>query len=596
VAAVDGRGSLVLVSGEAGIGKTTLAEAFCREAIDAGGLVLVGRCYDLTETPPYGPWLDLFAAYHAAGDLLPPVPLRDPDAFGTVTSQAELFRQTRDFLAALATSCPVVLLLDDLHWADTATLDLLRFLGRSLASMPLVLLATFRDDELTRRHPLSQLLPTLVRESAATRIELRRIAAADIRTLIDARYALSEPDALRLTSYLDARSEGNPFFLSELLHTLEAERVLDRSAEGWRLTDLSAIRVPTLLRQVIEGRLAHLDEETQRLLAVAAVVGQEVPLDLWAAVAECDEQALVGAVEQAVEAHLVVVPGDGTRIRFVHALIREALYEGILPMRGRVWHRRAGEWLATEPHPDPDAVAYHLRRAGDARAAQWLITAAERAYAILAWATARDRFEAALALLGEDAPRVRERAILLFRLSVAARHESAKEGLAYIEEAARLAKRSDDPELVARIQIFHGTALCQLNDFTTGVPLMRAGLAALEAVTSAATGGSGGLYELDASAWRLSSMVLQWLALAGYTDEVEALAARYHVEASAAGDEEVAWDALSKVHLYRGDPVAGEHAVTQSLMKIERMGDYHVMTGNRERLLWEVRAIASNLR
>src|SRR5437870_12644311 len=97
-ATVEGHGSLVLVSGEAGIGKTTLAAILCQEARDAGALVLVGRCYDLAETPPHGPWLELFAAYQPTGDLLPPAPLHDPDALAPVTSQAALFRQTRDFL------------------------------------------------------------------------------------------------------------------------------------------------------------------------------------------------------------------------------------------------------------------------------------------------------------------------------------------------------------------------------------------------------------------------------------------------------------------------------------------------------------------
>src|SRR5213075_1431717 len=136
-----------------------------------------------------------------------------------------------------------------------------------------------------------------------------------------------------------------------LLRTLEEEGTL-RAADGrWSLGDLGRVRLPRLLRQVIEGRLDRLGEEQQRLLAVAAVIGQEVPFDLWAAVSEAEEQALLEAVERATEARLVEEAEDGARARFIHALIREALYAGTAPSRRRRWHRRAGEALAAAPAP-----------------------------------------------------------------------------------------------------------------------------------------------------------------------------------------------------------------------------------------------------
>jgi DNA-binding CsgD family transcriptional regulator len=452
-ATVGGQGSLVLVSGEAGIGKTTLAQFLCHEARDAGALVLVGRCYDLAETPPYGPWLELFAAYHPTGDLLPPAPLRDPDALATVTSQDALFRQTRDFLAALAALRPVVLLLDDLQWADPASLDLLRFLSHSVAPLPLLLLTTFREDELTRRDPLFHLLPTLVRESAA-RIALRRIAPADMRGLLDARYALPEPDATRLTTDLHTRSDGNPFFIGELLHTLEAERVLHETAEGWRLGDLTTIRVPTLLRQVIEGRLARLDEETRRLLAIAAVIGQEVPLDLWTTVAEVDEEDLLAAVEQGMEARLLVEVANDDRIQFVHALLREALYEGIAGMRRRRIHRRVAETLAVARAPDPDAAAYHFLQARDDRAAQWLVVAGTRARHTNAIVTAIDRYERALAVMAQDETARDERGWVAYLLAVVYYYTAPTRAIALlttvINDAAALGDRT--LEAIARFQ------------------------------------------------------------------------------------------------------------------------------------------------
>jgi predicted ATPase len=194
-AAIAGRGRVVLIGGEAGIGKTALAEAVCREAEEQGALMLVGRCYDLTETPPYGPWVEAFARY-PSGEDVPPLPeaFAERGTVGAVASQDALFRQVLDFFAALTAVRPVVLLLDDLHWADPGSLDLLRFLARAVSALPLLVLVTYRSDELTRRHPLYALLPVLERESAAVRVDLRRLSSDAVRALVAARYTLAPPD------------------------------------------------------------------------------------------------------------------------------------------------------------------------------------------------------------------------------------------------------------------------------------------------------------------------------------------------------------------------------------------------------------------
>ena len=281
-AALAGEGSLVLLGGEAGIGKTALAEALLPEAAEQGALVLVGRCYDLSETPPYGPWVEAFDQLPDEFDRASlPAPLGDGEP---AASQAALFARVRDFLAAVATRQPLVLLLDDLHWADPASLDLLRYLARQVMGLPLLLLVTYRADELTRRHPLYQLLPLLVREARATQLDLRALPNEAVRALLRARYALPAAEEAQLVAYLRERAEGHPLFVGELLRTLEEEGTLRPSDDGWALADLGQVRVPRLLRQTIEGRLARLAEEDQRLLAVAAVIGQEVPLDVWAAV------------------------------------------------------------------------------------------------------------------------------------------------------------------------------------------------------------------------------------------------------------------------------------------------------------------------
>ena len=145
-AARDGRGSVALISGEAGIGKTTLADALCREAADMGAHVLTGHCFDRTETPPYGPWIQIARRVQALSDIANTLPVPRLDG---ATSQADIFAQTRDLLVALTAERPLVLVLEDLHWADSASLDLLRFIARGIDEMPLLLVATYRSEEST---------------------------------------------------------------------------------------------------------------------------------------------------------------------------------------------------------------------------------------------------------------------------------------------------------------------------------------------------------------------------------------------------------------------------------------------------------------
>src|SRR4051794_1654150 len=154
--ALAGHGGLILIGGEAGLGKTALADTLAQEAREAGASVLIGHCYDRTETPPYGPWGEIVrhfraTAADAATSLVP--------GFDAAPSQVALFAQVQDFLAAVTTNRPLLLLLEDLHWADAASLDLLRFVARALASLPLLLITTYRANELHRHHPLHALVP-----------------------------------------------------------------------------------------------------------------------------------------------------------------------------------------------------------------------------------------------------------------------------------------------------------------------------------------------------------------------------------------------------------------------------------------------------
>ena len=219
---MDGRGQLALLGGEAGVGKTTIAEALCREAADRGALAIVGRCYDLTDTPPYGPWLDAFGGYQAEGDLPPPPAAFTPTgAADLITTRSALFDGVRYFVATLAEHRPFVMLLEDLHWADPESLDLLRIVAREAASRALLVLVTFRGDELASTDPLYRLLPVLERESGARRLELRRLHPEALHELVATRYRLTEANSARLVTPGYAEAGGNPCFTQQLLRALE---------------------------------------------------------------------------------------------------------------------------------------------------------------------------------------------------------------------------------------------------------------------------------------------------------------------------------------------------------------------------------------
>ena len=486
--ALAGRGGLVLIGGEAGLGKTALAEALCAEAERRGVFVLVGRCFDRTETPAYGPWLTLFERYQPTdGSPLGSIPPRPaafavPGVIGEVTSQPALFRQVLDFLKGLTAQRAAIVLLDDMHWADAGSLDLLRFLAQSVAPLPVLVLVIYRSDELSRRHPLYSLLPQLVRESAAERVDLRALDTSAVRELIDARYHLTDEEAARLMPYLHARAEGNALFLGELLRSLEEMGTLRQEGGRWQLDELLPATVPPLLRQVIDGRVSRLDEEHQRLLAVAAVIGHDVLLDVWAAVGAVDEDVLLDCVEQAEAARLLKEMPDGRRVQFAHALVREALYEGIPATRRRRLHRVAAEALAALPGCDPDTVADHFQRAGDARAVEWLIAAGERAQRAYAWTTATERYEAALALL-KDSDDARTCASLLYRVARLRRFFDPKHGVDYCDEAERLAALAGDRSLVAVARFSRGHCRWYLdNDFDRALREIREGADLLEAL------------------------------------------------------------------------------------------------------------------
>jgi hypothetical protein len=478
-----GDGALVLLGGEAGIGKTSLTSWLGWLAEERGALVLSGGCYDLTTTPPYGPWAEIADVWPdettTAQSPLPALPRElSGGSGGAAADQAALFREVSSVLAAAAEVRPLVLLLEDLHWSDQGTLDLLRHVARTVTGNRLLLCVTYRDDELTRRHPLYQLLPLLVRESGAERLQLARLTPESTRALVTRRYSLPAAGTSLLVDYVQRLSEGNPFFTGEILRALEEAGALTRAGEAWQVANLERVQVPELARQVIERRLEHLGDEPRRLLEVAAVIGAEVPVELWAAVSEADEEALAATIDRALEARLAEEVAGGARIRFSHALVRETLYEGLVWLRRRTWHRKVAEALAADRRPDPDSVAHHFQQAGDPRAIEWLDRAADRARRAYAWRTASERLEAALEL--EQDPN--RRGWLLYRIGCLLVYADQQRGLSYLVDALHAGAGVCDPVLSAYAMADAGRLRCLMGDHRRGQRELEAALDLIDAL------------------------------------------------------------------------------------------------------------------
>jgi len=469
-AAKQGQRQLLLFGGEPGIGKTRLAIEAARAAHAEGAAVLFGAC-DEDITIPYRPFVEALRHYvayapdevlaaHAKehhGELTRLVPelahrvadLPEPQSAEAETERYLMFEAATGMLAAASQPNPVLLILDDVQWAGAPDLLLLKHIVRSTIPMRVLIVATYRDAELSRTHPLTTLLADLRRETGIERIALRGLDDEGVVALISAAAGHELDTAgIALAHAIHRETEGSPFFVGEILRNLIESGAMFREGERWTYRGhLASLGIPQGVKEAIGRRLSRLSEQTNKVLSLASVIGRGFDLALLAKIAELSEDAILDAIDEAKAAVLVTeTSGETDHYAFTHALIRTTLYDELSASRRARLHRRIGEALEALAGAGPDErideLAYHwlsATRVSDlAKAIGYARRAAEKALAGLAFEEAAKYYEQALSVLE---PRDRDGELLRCDLLIALSDAQRRAGSgSYREPLAKAAK------------------------------------------------------------------------------------------------------------------------------------------------------------
>ncbi len=486
--ALSGQGATAMLIGEPGIGKTRLAEEFGVYARIRGARVLSGRAYEGEGGVPYRPFIEALRGYvHVRDDdalrvelgegapdvaaLISDVRRRFPDLPESPVLEADaerlrLFESVTQFVRNASRAQPIVLVLDDLHWADKPSLSLMRHLARNSSDARVLIVGAYRDVELDLTHPLAEALAALKREQPYTRVLVRGLPESDVVEMIDALGESGEAGSpLRtLGTTLHRETEGNPLFVRELVSHLVEEGVLLREGTRWttNATSVTDFGIPEGVRDVIGRRLARLSEGCSRMLTLASAMTGGFSWEALRAVSAGQELTLLDLLEEALAAQLMYERRDqaGT-YDFTHALIRQTLYEAVSTPRRTLLHRRIGEALETLYAANVDAhlseLAQHFFQAapgGDAqKAIDYARRAGERATALFAWEEAVAHYERALKVIDfRPTPDERLRIDLLLALADAWSSEGGN-GDACKESALRaanIARQIGDRQRFAR--------------------------------------------------------------------------------------------------------------------------------------------------
>jgi eukaryotic-like serine/threonine-protein kinase len=470
-----GRMRIVLVSGEAGIGKTRFLEEIKRRSEDAGFRVIIGHSPDEAGSPPYWPWTQLLRGYLEAAEseqiprltaselqllthILPPGEPTDatngsPRIADHVQARFRMFDGVSRFLERIARRNPLVVALEDIHRSDEASLLLLSFLAGASLHAPLLVVATYRDTTRPRAVGFSDALATLARAPQANLIHLSGLGPADSRSLLQ-RLTGQEPTAESLVIAIE-KTNGNPFFLTHFARHMSLAHAGTRS--------LGIVSLPDDLLAAVSQHIDALPKHTQEVLSIASAIGTEVPLAVLARVARRSPDLVMDEIEAAIDARVLCMTSGSSTIRFAHALVRDALYQRLRSSERVLLHKAIGDELASlhsgdiEPHLG--AIAHHYFEAASVGYADLAITFATRAAhsagSHFAYEEAADHYSRALELLDfSSTPQDSVRCALLIGLGTQNIRAGRRElGRPALDRAARIAHSAGASDYLAEVAL-----------------------------------------------------------------------------------------------------------------------------------------------
>jgi tetratricopeptide (TPR) repeat protein len=492
-AAHSGRGSVVLIGGEPGIGKTHLVRVILAEAARRGCFGVMGHCRDMEGAPPYAPFVEILeycarfvprdSFRRTLGDsaveiarLMPGLrqaftDIPEPVQLPPEQQRRFLFNACRDFVERSARLKPIMAVFEDIHWADEATLLLLTHLAQTVSTIPLLLILTHRSADADVCRPLARLLESCVRDKTVTRLALRRLGLAAVGSLLDRLSGQTAP--AEVVSFVFDQTEGNPFFVEELFLDLRAEGKLFDENGAWRNgLGNEHLNVPPGVRLVIGRALDRLEERTRNVLGVAAVVGRSFSVRLLEALQSSHPNAVLDALEEAQRAQLIEPDWTGreSKYRFVHELARQTLAESLPLARRQQVHALIVKGLeglfAANLETQASALAYHSYQAGTGadpeRTIAYLGMAARVATSSAAHEDALAHIERALALSGSErqaniAGLVASRAAVLRSLSRMGEAIEAYDHAIYLFNAdERFAEAAEASHSLGQIHVWRG--------------------------------------------------------------------------------------------------------------------------------------------
>ena len=424
-----GHGGLGLVAGEAGIGKSRLVTEIGDEAEARGIRVLTGHCVQMMGAPPYLPYVEIIeqaitsrrsplALRQALGDgaaeiarIAPAVRHAYPDIPPPVELPAELARRyvwnsLSEFMGRAAKVQPLLLVLEDLHWADESTVLLTEYLAPLLPEMPVLILGTYRDQEVDLQHPLAEVIDQLKRAGLAELVTLRRLSYDGVQEVLDG--LVGQPVPEQLVRVIEAETEGNPFFIEEVyLHLVESGVLLDANGQVSADLELDEMTVPDSVRLVLEQRLDRLIPATREVLTAGAMSGRIFDPDIVSETAGIGHDALLTAFDEAEQARLVRPAKVAGELMFSHELIRQTLLSSVSAVKRERLHLKAAKAIerlfAEELEAHAGDLAYHLSHAGSSAdrpsLVRYLTIAGDRAYDAAVFDNALGYFEHALSLV-----------------------------------------------------------------------------------------------------------------------------------------------------------------------------------------------------